>query len=180
MSSASNVFANEHDKIVWELLDGNRKYVKWLQEHRNDPNMAEAEKEARLKQANLHQIGYLQQIEEDGLGINNTALRSTRPKALTISCARSFSPMDHIFSTDSRALMSIRVAGYCCSAADSIIGSVEYALEEQAPPVLMVVGNARNDIVCTAVRMVRARRVPPACICVVSPPCTCTPRVKRS
>ena len=90
-------------------------------------------------------------------------LRPVRPKALTISCARSFSPMDHIFGADARALVSVRVAGYTCSAADSVVGSVEFALEEKAPPVLMVVGNARNEVVATAVHRAVREQSEPAC-----------------
>ena len=49
---------------------------------------------------------------------------SAGEQALVISCSRSFAPMDHIFGADPRALLSVRVAGYTCSAADSVVGSV--------------------------------------------------------
>ena len=150
-------FSSEQDSVLWELLDGNRKYVKWLQDHEND---SDEDTQQKLTLAKLKQISYLQYIEEDNLGEGRSSLRRVRPKALTISCARSFAPMDHVFSVDSRALMSVRVAGYTCAAADSIIGSVEYELEANAPPILMVVGNARNDIIAAAVRQVRVARAP--------------------
>ena len=79
---------------------------------------------------------------------------SAGEQALVISCSRSFAPMDHIFGADPRALLSVRVAGYTCSAADSVIGSIEWALSDRTPPVLIVVGNLRNDIVATAVQHV--------------------------
>lgn len=120
---ADVVFKSDQDRVIWELLDGNRKYVKWLQEHQND-TMEDEKKEAAISLAKLKQIGYLQQVEEDRLGTDGGSLA----KALTISCARSFSPMDQVFSTDSHALRSVRVCGFTCAAADSIIGSVEFEL----------------------------------------------------
>lgn len=148
------------DEVLFELLEGNRKYVRWLRDHRQSGDGG-GDAEARGD----GMCDYLQQIEEDKIGKNRAPLRPVQPKALVISCSRSFSPMDHVFSADARALISIRVCGYTCTGADSVIGSVEFALAEQAPPVLMVVGNARNDVVAAAVAMVR----PP----LSSGPCRC-------
>ena len=151
-------FENEQDLIVWELLEGNRKYVKWLEtqaEEEEEHDVSDLCSQWSLKtHNNRKQTGYLQQIEEDRLGANNGPLRPIQPKALTLSCARSFSPMDRIFSTDARLLMSVRVAGYTCAPADSVIGSVEYALAEKKPPLLLVVGNAKNDVVAAGLHKV--------------------------
>ena len=47
---------------------------------------------------------------------------------------------------------SSRLAVNRCSSADSVIGSVEWALADRTPPILIVVGNSNNDIVATAVQ----------------------------
>jgi len=160
-----HIFQNAQDLIIWELLQGNRKYVKWMSNRKAESASvprSQSIEASHLSAAQLKQIGYLQQIEEERLGVGGGPLRPVRPKALTISCARSFSPMDHVFGADARSLMSVRVSGYTCSGADSVIGSVEFALAEKGPPVLMVVGNARNDIVATSLlKVLRSMENPP-------------------
>ena len=142
----------QQDSIIWELLQGNRAYVKWLSEH--DDGCDSPRTQHDVAPGRLKQVEYLQQIEEERLGSSGGPLRPMRPKALTISCSRSFSPMDHIFGTDARSLMSISVAGYTCSQTDSVVGSVEHALATKAPPLLVVVGNTRNDVVAITLRQV--------------------------
>ena len=130
------VFNSEQDEIVWEMLQGNREYVR-------------QRKEAALDNGG-HSHEYLQYLQEDGGG----ALRQVKVKALIISCARSFAPMDHIFGTNPREIQVVRGCGYACSVADSVIGSIEFELADTTPPVLMIVGNTGNEVVASTVRRV--------------------------
>ncbi|EOD23420.1 hypothetical protein EMIHUDRAFT_239690 [Emiliania huxleyi CCMP1516] len=77
------------DEVLFELLEGNRKYVRWLRDHRQSGDGG-GDAEARGD----GMCDYLQQIEEDKIGKNRAPLRPVQPKALVISCSRSFSPMD--------------------------------------------------------------------------------------
>lgn len=77
----------------------------------------------------------------------------TPKKALVISCARSVAPMDSLFGTNPGELQVVRVVGNVCTQSDGVLGSVEYALaSDQAPPLVMVMGNSNNAAVTDAVR----------------------------
>ena len=63
--------------------------------------------------------------------------------------------MDHIFGVDSRALKSVRVCGYTCSAADSIISSVEYELDVRRRLGTLVPSECRPPGACCTARYIR-------------------------
>jgi len=79
----------------------------------------------------------------------------TQKKALVLSCARSVAPMDSLFDTNPGELQVVRVIGNMCTSNDGVLGSIEYALSsEQAPPLIMVLGNSNSAVVTDAVRKV--------------------------
>jgi hypothetical protein len=149
-------FNSEQDHIVWELLQGNREYVRM----RKEKDYAfDKGKDGRPKS-----VTYLEHLQEDPISNNGGSLRQVKVKALVVTCARSFAPMDHIFGTEPRELQVVKVCGYTCAIADSMLGSIEFELADTAPPVLMVVGNSRNEIIASALRQVmriRGMPIPP-------------------
>lgn len=73
-------------------------------------------------------------------------------QAVVISCARSYAPIDSVFQAAAGDLTHIRVCGNACSPGDGVVGSVEFSIQKAKPPVLMVLGNNRCDVVSEAVR----------------------------
>ena len=69
-----------------ELPQGNRKYVKWLQAQ-DSLSVQQSQFgaiEQEMSMVTLKECGYLQQIEEERLGLAGGPLRPTRPKALAV------------------------------------------------------------------------------------------------
>jgi len=117
-------------QTVWELAQGNKRYAG----RRGVSNV-----ESRVDRSVVEML-----IEDP--------LKPTRPKAIVISCARSYAPIDAIFDTSPGELQVIRVIGNVCRPNDGVSGSVEFALaygkaKNAAPPLLVVLGNSRNDVV---------------------------------
>jgi len=81
-------------------------------------------------------------------------LKPAKVKALVISCARSFAPIDSIFDVEPGNVQVVRVCGYVGGKNSGVTGSVEFALAKSAPPVLIVLGNSQNDPVESALRCV--------------------------
>lgn len=102
-------------------------------------------------------------------------LRPTATKAIVLSCARSFCPTDSLFDTQPGELQVIRIVGNSCKKNDGVVGSCEFALAQSEakgmmPHVMIVLGNARNDVVEQAVRKLmvehgRGDDCPPPHVC---------------
>jgi len=75
-----------------------------------------------------------------------------RPKAIVLSCSKFDAPLDALFGTQAGELCSVRVLGNTCGRADGIVGSIEYELSSDQPPVLLVLGNSMNEAVQSTVR----------------------------
>ncbi|KAL1503980.1 hypothetical protein AB1Y20_010396 [Prymnesium parvum] len=75
-------------------------------------------------------------------------------RAIVISCARSFYPLESLFNLHPGELQVVRVCGYVSKSHDGVLGSVEFALTTgEAPPLLLVLGNSDNPVVADAVRV---------------------------
>jgi hypothetical protein len=95
-------------QTVWELAQGNKRYA-----GRRGVSNTESKGERSV----------VEMLIED-------PLRPTPPKAIVISCARSYAPIDAIFDTSPGQLQVIRIIGNVCRPHDGVSGSVEFALGE--------------------------------------------------
>jgi len=85
-------------------------------------------------------------------------LKPLQRQAIVISDARSFAAVDELFNcTEPGEIQAIRVSGALCANRDpfdGVLASVEYALQQpEPPPLLLVMGNSRNEVVEDAVRL---------------------------
>ena len=116
--------------VVVELMEGNRRWV------------ASRGGEGRQRKVSRSNVD---RLSED-------PLKPTPVKALFISCARSFAPLDSLFDAKPGELQVVRVCGYICGSHDGVLGSIEFALaSEPHPPLIVVMGNSCNTIVADAV-----------------------------
>lgn len=124
--------------VIWEFSQGNVKFV----EGRRD-------NEAGHKQR-FHHGTLIDKLVED-------PLKPVQRKAIILSDARGFAPIDEILNTAPGEIQIVRVCGYVCGRHDpydGVIGSVEFALNQSVPPPLMLVlGNSGNVVVEAAVRI---------------------------
>ena len=124
---------------IWELAQGNKRYV---QRRSTSGFLSDVRPGDHQSLVDL--------LVED-------PLKPTFAKAIVLSCARSYAPVDWIFDTRPGELQVIRNIGNICKANDGVVGSCEFALASAmakgvAPPLLVVLGNSRNDVIEEAVR----------------------------
>lgn len=77
-------------------------------------------------------------------------------KAVVITDSLVFDSAWNIFGADHGELQVVRIAGFVCSPSlpdDGVVGSVEFALSQDGPPVLMVLGNSQNMVMQAAMRI---------------------------
>lgn len=85
------------------------------------------------------------------------AFNPVQTKAIVISCARSLASIDSIFNAKPGELQVIRVCGNVCTGSlvgrpgDAVVGSVEFALSQTTPHVVLVLGNSQNFVIEAAV-----------------------------
>jgi len=117
-------------EIIWDLVKGNQEYVK-----------------GRLNPA---MYGF---SSEDSLVQNlvGDTLNPKAVKALVVSCARSYAPVDTIFNAGAGELQHLRLCGNLVGENDGAVGSIEFALARSSPKVLLVMGNSNNDVIKAAV-----------------------------
>jgi len=73
-------------------------------------------------------------------------LKPIKHQAVVLSCAHLPVSVDDIFDVEAGVLQNIRVLGIVCGDHDGIMSSVDYSLsKEDAPPVLVVLGNAQSE-----------------------------------
>jgi len=75
------------------------------------------------------------------------------PKAIILSCSKFDAPMSALFGAQPGELCTVRVLGNTCGNADGVVGSIEYELSAVQLPVVIVLGNSRNEAVDAAVRV---------------------------
>eukprot|EP00448_Togula_jolla_P019674 CAMPEP_0170574018 /NCGR_PEP_ID=MMETSP0224-20130122/3075_1 /TAXON_ID=285029 /ORGANISM="Togula jolla, Strain CCCM 725" /LENGTH=713 /DNA_ID=CAMNT_0010896645 /DNA_START=25 /DNA_END=2163 /DNA_ORIENTATION=- len=76
-------------------------------------------------------------------------------QALLISCSRAAVDINTLFGTTPGEVMAFRVCGNICNPGDpddGVVGSVEFALSQASPPLVIVLGNSDNFVVEAAVR----------------------------
>lgn len=116
------------NEIIWDLSQGNQNYVK-----------------GRLNPA--------QYSSEESL-VQSLIADSLNPKpvkALVVSCARSYAPVDTIFDASAGELQHLRLCGNVVGKNDGTVGSIEFALARSSPKVILVLANSNNDVIMTAV-----------------------------
>jgi len=119
------------DDVVYSLEIGNRRYM------------------SRLRDVDVDKLG------KEAVGqLRKDPIAPSGVRAVVVSCARCLAPVEAIFDAAPGALHSLRVGGNVCRRDDGVIGCCEFALEQYAPPLLLVLGNERNDMVETAVASV--------------------------
>jgi carbonic anhydrase len=122
-------------ETIWELAQGNKRFVQ-QRGHGNRP------------QQNAPTTSLVEKLIED-------PLKPSAARAIVLSCARSYAPIDSIFDTQPGDIQVIRVIGGVCKPRDGVVGSTEFALasalKKNERPVLMVLGNSRNDVIEEAV-----------------------------
>ncbi len=82
-----------------------------------------------------------------------------RPFALVLGCSDSVVPPQVVFDQGAGDLVDVRVAGQAVD--DVVLGSVEYAVTEFSPALLLVLGHERCGAVAVTVEAIR-RGAPPA------------------
>lgn len=85
-----------------------------------------------------------------------------RPFAITLGCADSRVPPELLFDQGLGDLFEHRVAGNVVD--DLLLGSIEFALEEFAPPLLLVLGHERCGAVTATVAAIAHGGTPPGSI----------------
>jgi carbonic anhydrase len=76
-----------------------------------------------------------------------------RPFAIVLGCADSLVPAHVLFDQAPGQLVEIRVAGHAVD--DLVLGSIEYALTDLSPALLMVLGHDRCGAVSVTVESIR-------------------------
>ena len=114
-------------EVIWKLAQGNRRYC----EAKHSPH-------ARPKTKLVDLL-----IEDP--------IRPRSVEALVFACAISFAPTDAVFDAEPGQIQVVRVCGNVCEKNDGVIGSLEFALAAEMPPVLLVMGNSMNELVDYAV-----------------------------
>jgi carbonic anhydrase len=76
-----------------------------------------------------------------------------RPLAIVLACADSLVAPSVVFDQGPGDLVEIRVAGHAVD--DLVAGSVEYAVTELAPPLLVVLGHERCGVVAVTTESIR-------------------------
>ena len=119
------------DEALERLINGNKCYV-----------------------ADYHQIGEERRHQRSRLAV---AERQT-PFALVLGCADSRVPPEILFNTGLGDLFVVRVAGNIVDQrCFSVIGSIEYAVEELKIPLIFVLGHEQCGAVKAAIRVVREK-----------------------
>lgn len=104
--------------------------------------------------ADYHQIGEERRHQTSRLAV---AERQT-PFALVLGCADSRVPPEILFNTGLGDLFVVRVAGNIVDQrCFSVIGSIEYAIEELKIPLIFVLGHEQCGAVKAAIRVVREK-----------------------
>ncbi|MGH3737821.1 MAG: carbonic anhydrase [Micromonosporaceae bacterium] len=88
-----------------------------------------------------------------------------RPYAITLGCADSRVAPELLFDQGLGDLFDNRVAGAVVD--DLVLGSIEYAVEELTPPLLLVLGHERCGAVTATVEAIRTGHTPPGHIAAV-------------
>jgi carbonic anhydrase len=126
------VSTQSQQEIIWELIEGNQRFMK--------------RRGGGAPQDTAAPTSLVTKLVADAL--------NPRPvKALVVSCARSYSPVDSIFDAAAGDLQHLRVCGNIIGSNDGAVGSIEFALARSSPKVLVVMANSRNDVIEAAVRM---------------------------
>ena len=118
----------EVDELLMGMIEGNERFVKKL-------NAGEKRPSSR-KEAIMREIRFKPQP----------------PKAIVLSDARAYAEVSDLFDCKLRQLESIKVLGNTCSPNDTVMGSVEFCVSVYHPPLLLVMGNTKNDVIEGAVR----------------------------
>jgi carbonic anhydrase len=87
------------------------------------------------------------------------------PYAITLACADSRVPPEILFDHGLGDILDIRVAGHVVD--DVVLGSIEYALAEFEPSLLIVLGHERCGAVEAAVDAIRTGGTPPGHVAAV-------------
>jgi carbonic anhydrase len=88
-----------------------------------------------------------------------------RPYAITLACSDSRVPPEILFDHGLGDLFDVRVAGHVVD--DVVLGSIEYALAEFEPSLLLVLGHERCGAVGVAIDAVRTGSTPPGHVAAV-------------
>ena len=118
----------EASVVIWKLAQGNKRYC----EAKNSPDHTRP----MTKLVDL--------LIED-------PIRPRPVEALVFACAISYAPTDAVFDAEPGQIQVVRVCGNVCEKNDGVIGSLEFALAAEMPPVLLVLGNSMNELVDAAV-----------------------------
>mmetsp|Transcript_71004 Transcript_71004/g.135433 ORF Transcript_71004/g.135433 Transcript_71004/m.135433 type:complete len:789 (+) Transcript_71004:68-2434(+) len=138
---AEPVYPLSAQDVIWKFSKGNGNY------------MRQSRKEGHRRKFSSSVM--VDKIIED-------PLKPVQRQAIIVSDARSFAAVDELFSSaEPGEIQAVRVSG-CVIAPDDqfdgVLGSVEYALmQPEPPPLLMVMGNSKNEAVEDAVRLALAK-----------------------
>jgi carbonic anhydrase len=83
-----------------------------------------------------------------------------RPFAIVLSCADARVPPEIVFDQGLGDLFDVRVAGNVLD--DLVLGSIEFAVAQWAPPLLVVLGHERCGAVMASIEAVESGATPPA------------------
>lgn len=108
----------------------------------------------RLVEGNERFIEARQQHPHQGLPWRETLVDGQEPFACVLGCADSRVPPELIFDQGLGDLFTVRTAGEVLD--ESIIGSIEYAVEHLSVPLVVVLGHESCGAVTAAVDLVRS------------------------
>lgn len=108
----------------------------------------------KLVEGNERFIGARQQHPHQGLPWRETLVDGQEPFACVLGCADSRVPPELIFDQGLGDLFTVRTAGEVLD--ESIIGSIEYAVEHLGVPLVVVLGHESCGAVTAAVDLVRS------------------------
>ncbi len=109
----------------------------------------------RLVEGNRRFVTGSQTHPHESLRWRESLVRGQRPFAVVLGCADSRVPPELVFDHGLGDLFTIRAAGEVLD--NSVLGSVEYAVEHLGIPLVVVLGHARCGAVSAAVDVVRGR-----------------------
>ncbi|NUT53553.1 MAG: carbonic anhydrase [Saccharothrix sp.] len=109
----------------------------------------------RLAEGNRRFVTGRQVHPHESLRWRESLVRGQHPFAVVLGCADSRVPPELVFDTGLGDLFTIRAAGEVLD--NSVLGSVEYAVEHLGVPLVVVLGHAGCGAVSTAVDVVRGR-----------------------
>jgi len=129
---------SEASRVVWELIQGNKRFT-------------EERKNNRVKPLTFPML--VDHFIED-------LLNPTRVKVVIMLDSRSMTSGPQLLGMHPSETRSVQICGNSCGKNDGSVGAVEFLVEKVLPPVVVVIGNSRNSLIECAMRVALKKHRP--------------------